>query len=387
MRLVMLTDFTETFSHRLLRGLLNYAQASQTQWVVCRMPLSFKEQHGIEGVIEWAERWHADAIMGKFLPNDKPEQIEDAGIICVAQDHKALFNTLPNITSDYHTTGHLAAEYFINRGFTHFAFCGYADAIWSCCRCDGFKETILSHFPNQNINLYLSTSADEPWQLHDKALVTWLKSLPNHTAVFCCDDRQASMILTACNEAEINIPKELAVLGVDNDELSDELCQPTLSSINLDIETGGYQLGEMITKIKTHGKNFSKNIIIKPGGIVNRESTNTFATTDVLIQKAVDIIHSQINSAISVNDLLKQLPMSRRLLEIRFKEAVGTTLHQYILEKRLNAFAQALIKSDKQIKEIALEMQFNNYGNLIRSFYDKEKCTPSTYRDRHKSTL
>ena len=86
-RLIMLTDFTETFSHRLLRGILGYARQSREQWVVCRMPLSFQEQRGIDGVLQWGREWRADAILGKFSTSEDVWRYAKEGLVVVAQDH------------------------------------------------------------------------------------------------------------------------------------------------------------------------------------------------------------------------------------------------------------------------------------------------------------
>jgi LacI family transcriptional regulator len=381
----MLTDFTESFSHRLLYGILQYSKERQKQrWVVCRMPPSFKEKHGIRGVLEWAKNWNADAIVGKFDQSDDLSLFVHAGIVTLAQDHKQQFDSVPNVTSDYQATGRMAADFFLNRDFHSFAFTGYYSTIWSDERYKGFKSRIFSINPNCQFSAFFDYNADQPWEPDDSKLMHWLRSLPRHTAVFCCDDCQGSMVLEACNEAGINVPSEIAVLGVDNDELRDELCEPTLSSVNLDIERGGYELAKMIEDIKVCHAGYKNNIIIPNLSIVSRASTNTFATDDPYIQKAIDFIHSHLEHAISVSDLLLHLPLSRRLLEIKFKQATGSTIHDYIISNRLNLFASILLESSRPIKEIALDFSFENYGNLIRLFKQEKGCTPTEYRAKNK---
>lgn len=85
-RLIMLTDFTETFSYRLQRGILQYARDNHEQWMVCRMPLSYKNERGLDGVVRWAEEWKADAIMGKFEQDDDLQSFIQRGIVVIAQD-------------------------------------------------------------------------------------------------------------------------------------------------------------------------------------------------------------------------------------------------------------------------------------------------------------
>ncbi len=77
-RLILLSDFTESFSYNLLKGVLMYAN-SHEPWVVCRMPLSYKQTYGIKGVLKWAKTWHADAIIGRFDNDDNVEIFRENG--------------------------------------------------------------------------------------------------------------------------------------------------------------------------------------------------------------------------------------------------------------------------------------------------------------------
>ena len=382
-RLIMLTDFTETFSYRLQRGILQYARDNHEQWMVCRMPLSYKNERGLDGVVRWAEEWKADAIMGKFEQDDDLQSFIQRGIVVIAQDHKRLFKTVPNVTSNYLDTSRMAASYFLDRGFNSFAYCGYNEAVWSEERCRGFRKGITDRSNGCHFSLFTDTLTDEPWRNNDLKLIHWLQSLPRRTAIFCCDDRQASVVLSACNEAGIKVPADFVVMGVDNDELVDELDEPTLSSVNLDIEQGGYAMAQMIEAIKQTGQQ-GNDIIIQPTGIIPRQSTNTFAAVEPYVQKAIDFIHNNLDRQFTITDLLRHLPVSRRLFEIRFREVTGFTPHNYMIRHRIERFAQRLLSSALPIKEIAFDMEFNNYGNLIRLFKTYLGCTPSEYREQHR---
>ena len=98
-RLILLTDFTEAFAHNLLRGILEYSKEREP-WVVCRMPPSYKQSHGIPGVLKWAKKWQADAIIAQFDDDDEVELFRENGIIALAQDFKSRFSVIPNITSE-----------------------------------------------------------------------------------------------------------------------------------------------------------------------------------------------------------------------------------------------------------------------------------------------
>lgn len=384
-RLIFLSDFTEAFPHNLLQGILTYAkQKAKEPWVVCRMPPSYKDQYGIEGVVEWAKNWNANAIIGRFNSDEDVSLFQQNGIIAVAQDFKQRFCNIPNITSDYKATGHMAAAFFLERGFKHFAFYGYENTVWSDERCDGYQQHIEAAGLGTHFYAYTNQPLETLWYYDTTPLVQWLKGLPPQTALFCCDDNQGNKITEACKLSGIRIPEDIAVLGVDNDTTVCDLSDPPLSSINLDIEHGGYDAAELITQLMKHPEMKYHDVIIKPTTIINRASTNSFATDDPYIAQALEFIHNNLYAQLTVTDLVKQLPLSRRLLENRFKQATGKSVYNYILNTRMELFARLIQETDKPISEIAIDMGFNNYGNLARQFKMIKGCTPTEYRNQEK---
>ena len=385
-RLIFLSDFTEAYAHHLLQGILTYAkQKDQEAWVVCRMPPSYKETYGTKGVVEWAKKWEANAIIGRFNHDDDIDLFRRNGIIAIAQDFKRRFNNIPNITSNYHDTGRLAARFFIEKGYEHFAFYGYKDTVWSDERCDGFYEGVKEAGYGKNFHTYTNQQLETLWYYDSTPLLNWLKQLPRQTAVFCCDDNQGNKITEICKSNRIQIPEHLAVLGVDNDTTLCELSDPPLSSVYLDIEAGGYETAELIMNLMTQKDFQPQDVIIKATSIINRASTNSFATNDMYINEALEFIHSNLDKALNVTDLVKKLPLSRRLLEMRFKKVTGRSVYNYIIYNRIEEFARKIHETDKPINEIATEMEFYNYSNLVQQFKQIKGCTPTEFRKRNKA--
>ncbi|WP_311436042.1 DNA-binding transcriptional regulator [Hoylesella timonensis] len=385
-RLIFLSDFTEAYAHHLLQGILTYAkQKDQEAWVVCRMPPSYKETYGIKGVVEWAKKWEANAIIGRFNHDDDIDLFRRNGIIAIAQDFKRRFNNIPNITSNYHDTGRLAAQFFIEKGYKHFAFYGYKDTVWSDERCEGFYEGVKEAGYGKNFHTYTNQQLETLWYYDTTPLLNWLNQLPQQTAVFCCDDNQGNKITEICKSNRIQIPEHLAVLGVDNDTTLCELSDPPLSSIHLDIEAGGYETAELIMNLMKQKDFQPQDVIIKAISIINRASTNSFATNDMYINEALEFIHSNLDKALNVTDLVKKLPLSRRLLEMRFKKVTGRSVYNYIIYNRIEEFARKIHETDKPINEIATEMEFYNYSNLVQQFKQIKGCTPTEFRKRNKA--
>ncbi len=382
-RLILLTDFTEAFAHNLLRGILEYSRGREP-WVVCRMPPSYKHTYGIPGVLKWAKKWEADTIIAQFDDNDEVELFRQNGIVALAQDFKSRFTTIPNITSEYQRTGQIAADFFLQKGFRNFAFYGYKDVVWSEERCMGFRDRIAEKGFGGSFFEYQKQPLENLWYYESEPLVNWIKSLPHPVALMACDDTQGNKIMEVCQILGIKIPEEIAVLGVDNDEIICSLSEPPLSSVSLNIVKGGYEAAQLIDKLKKDRDAVYEDVIIQPITIVNRLSTDIYATDNPAILTALKYIHQNLANSISVKDIVKQVPLSRRLLEIRFRQATGQSIYQYMSDLRIERFSQLLLASDAPIADLAMEVGFPDSKNLARQFKVWKGCTPLEYRKKNK---
>lgn len=382
-RLILLTDFTEAFAHNLLRGILEYSKGREP-WVVCRMPPAYREHYGIDGVLKWACEWKADAIIGQFDDNDPVELFREQGIVVLAQDFKSRFTTIPNITSEYRLTGRMVADFFLQKGFRHFAFYGYKDVVWSSERCEGFRERITRQGFGDDFREFQHQRLENLWFYDSAPLADWLKSLPRPTALMACDDNQGNRITEICRVSGIRIPEEIAVMGVDNDEMTCNLSDPPLSSIKLNIEKGGYEAAQLIERLIFNKEALYEDVVIHPGPIVNRLSTDIYSTDDPYIRVALQYIHQHLLTKISVTDIVRRVPLSRRLLEMRFKQVTGQPVYQYIFHLRMERFAQLLLASNDPIAEVAMSAGLVDYKNLARQFKVQKGCSPSEFRKQHQ---
>ncbi len=379
MRLLVITDFTEQFSYRLLRGVMEYARQTEP-WMICKMPPSYKRKIGMDGLVDWALEWHADVIIGQFDPGDNVPLFHKYGIVVLAQDYIAPFKGIPNITADYLGTGAMAARRFLSRGFQHFGFFGHKGVCWSVERCKGFRQEVERAGFGQEFYLYDHQQIDHLWSYNRTSLTAWLKSLPKPIAIMACDDNQGNILLQTCNYCGIKIPSEVAIIGVDNDEILCNLSIPSLSSINIDIEQGGYEAAAMAERMVKDPSYPGEDIVLRPKNIITRMSSNIFATQDTAVLSALQFIGANIDHKILVSDLLKVVPMSRRLLEQRFRKETGTSIYQYITTLRMERFAELLLASNEPVADIAARMEEPDPKSISRRFQAVKGMTPSAFR-------
>lgn len=380
-RIILLTDLSEEYAKLLLKGIVSYSE-EQGAWSVCKMPLSYRAVNGVEGVLEWALKWKADAIIAQFNPTDDVAVFARNGIIAIAQDYKERFKEIANITGNHVEAGKMGAAYFIERGFKNFAFYGYKGFVWSEERFKGFRTELEKAGFRERIYEYQNTELTELWFYDSEPLSAWLNALPKPIALMASDDNQAHHIIELCNQNGIQIPEDIAVLGVDNDETICALSMPPLSSINQAVEQGGYEAARMIDRLLHNPDMKPYDVVVYPTHIITRDSTDIYATSHIYIQKVLKYIHQNVEDKLTVTDIVKLVPMSRRLLEIKFREITGKSIYAYILSLRIEKFAQQLVDTDRPILDIAMEQGLSDYKNISRQFKKMKEYTPLEYRKK-----
>lgn len=380
-KIILLLDFAEEYSKSLLKGISKYSM-EHGPWTYCRMPLYYRETIGMEGILEWAKDWGADGIIGQLYNDKDMDKIANSGIPIIAQDFKERFTEIPNITGAYREAGIIGAEHFLKKGYRNFAFYGFNDIVWSRERAEGFEERVNSAGYQVHYFEHRKSRSSDLWYYKSQSLSRWLKSLPKPIALMACDDNQGLHITEACRQNKIRIPEEVAVLGVDNDEMLCELSDPPLSSIALDLEKGGYDTAKLLSRL-IGGLSEPYDIIVKPTQVITRQSTDIYATNDAHIASSLRFIHKNIEKNLQVDEIVKQVPLSRRSLEKRFLQITGMPVYKYIFNLRMEKFTQKLLETDHTIFEIALDLGLNDSKNIARQFKQVKGCNPIEYRKRY----
>lgn len=380
-KILVLTDFSSEFSRHLLRGIIRYSREAGP-WSFQRMPLYFRMMYGDEGVVEYARKWNADAIIAQ-LRNTDINLLDSLQIPIIVQNYAERNEAVSNLTGDYYNTGVMAARFFLSKGYYNFAYYGYKKAIWSRERGAGFRDEV----EKQGFTCHILENKNpdtREWVYNHEQIAEWLLSLPKPVGLFACDDNYALQISETCNIYNIAIPEEISLLGVNNDELLCNISNPPLSSIVLDVENGGYQAGRLLHKLIEKKIKGPFNIVIEPLYIEHRASTQKYAVTDKYIQKVLSYIDANYTNQITVDDLVKQVPLSRRVLERRFKKATGSSLYKCIQDHKIDHFSRLLLNSDCNLYEAALLAGFDSYKNVPRIFRKYNNMTPAEYREQYK---
>lgn len=387
-RVILLTDFTENYGNKLLKGIIKYCRDHKS-WSLFRMNGSFLESQGMEGVLKFAISWRADAIIGEFREGDDLRPLMEHGIIPIALDNESRPEGVCNIVGDHENAGRMCADYFIKKGFRNFAFFGWSKKAWSNERRAGFESMLRERLPQYTFTTRECMEESEDWWEHMEPLRKWLLSLPKPVAILACHDRAAFHLMEACNmdcSGKIAVPSEVSVLSIDNDEAICLLCTPQLSSLNQNVEQAGYAAIATIDRLmkKPRKERLAKvpdNILVKHTYITTRNSTNAFQHDNKYVNTALAYIDNHIGDPIHVEDIVKTLPISRRLLETIFKESMSCSIYQYVIDARVEKIKQ-LIRNGVSTQE-ALSTINVDKRTLSNCFKQATGLTPLKYEQEY----
>ena len=287
---------------------------------------------------------------------------------------------------DSESVGRAGAGYFLARGYRDFAFVGdHLSRNWSVGRGEGFKKRIAE--AGFECRLYPSARSSADWGDDEKRLAAWLDGLPKPTALMAAMDSRAHQVIDVCAETGLRVPQDIAVLGVDDDELVCNGSIPTLSSIRRDTEICGFMAAQMLDR---RMRRETRRREIKRYGvkeIVTRDSTQPQAApSDPVVRNAREFIRINAGAGIGVPDIVRHLNVSRRLAETRFRAALGHSLLDEIQNARLKRVVRLLRETDLPLTEVCTRCGYSTDVHLRRIFKARFGCSMRDHRNSHRST-
>ena len=337
------------------------------------------------------QHWKGDGIIGRVTSDAIADKIVDSGLPAVffnpgekylAEGHP--LSRYNRTQSDSGAIGRMAAEFYLGKDYDNFAFVGDVNNIsWSQWRQEAFVERLQA--AGKECHVYPQPSPENSsWEKERKILSGWLEQQPKPLSVFAANDYRARQVLNACLIAGISVPHEVAVLGVNNDELICNTTIPKLSSIALDAERAGYEAARMLDE-KMHGINNEQQIFTYgPLGVIARESSETLYVKDNLVIQALEFIRINRGLIIRVGDVAEHLGVTRRWLEMRFRECLGRSVHDVIADVRMETVCAMLEETDLPFNSISEKCGFAYSTHLCSLFKRQFNMTMNEYRKKHR---
>ena len=275
-----------------------------------------------------------------------PDAFGDTPVVYLCHDPARTKGRAACVTNDSPAVARLAAETFESEGLKDYGFVGwYEPAYWSDNKREALKREAAAR--NARVHAFPTAPADREDELGFRhRLADWLAGLPRPCGVLAVLDELAVHVLEACHMAGLDVPQDVSVLGVNDDETLCESTVPTLSSIPLDYERTGEFAAEILAAALGDGTRTDGAFTVQPVGVVRRQSTRRLTRPDGAVADALEFIRTHFAAGISARDVAARFPGSRRPAEIRFKTATGRTFDEEILRVRLDA-AKALLANGR----------------------------------------
>jgi LacI family transcriptional regulator len=365
-----LTDFYE---HGIARGIVRYARG-RPDWDLYGYGWMFQS-------IGSLDRWDGDGLVARIESGRDADRLAGRRLPVVDVAGAWRRKGFRQVCNNDAATGALACRHLQAIGFRLFAFCGVADVGWSRLRREGF----LAVLGGKSIPVF---EAPLPWWErlhHSERLEAWIRALPHPVAVFACNDTAGLKVAAACRDAGLSVPRDVAILGVDNEDILCELCVPPLSSIMLDCEQIGFRAAELLGRmLEESGGDPADPQLIAPREVVDRSSTHLFPSADPLVEEAVALIRSLAGEPVNVAGLLQKIPASRRSLEIRFRRSLGRSMHDEIVRVRIERARELLRTTTLTVAAVAASSGFGNPQRFHEVFRIAAGMTPGAYRKSHQ---
>lgn len=277
----------------------------------------------------------------------------------------------------------LAAAHFLERGFSNFAFVGHERSPrWSVERLAAFRRELASHgFECADCPATPAGHGDD-LAFRLRSLADWLARQPRPLAVFAAFDARAREVLDACRLAGLDVPGDVAVLGVDDDPLVCETVVPALSSVALDGEEAGYAAAAALDAAMRGKPGTRRRIVLGGVRVEARASTARFLGRDPLVAKARAAIAARLRERLSVAALARELGVSRRTLELRFRAEAGVPVGEAILRGRLGRARDLLRTTALSCEDVAAACGICDASHLAHLFRRRLGAPPSAFRGR-----
>lgn len=374
-RIALLMSQDISFCRNVVRGVRAYA-IDKPQWL-------FRNGPPDAGTVRACRQWGPDAILAHLGTRPIARQVLRIGkpvvdVACALRDLP-----VPVVDVDHAAVGRLAAEHLLDRGFRNFGYYGSRRAHYSRLRERSFRQRLgeAGAAVSSCHAEYLSElPGTRSWQGLDQRVRGWLLELPKPVAILTSNDTPARHLADLCRQAGLRVPDDVALLGIDNDELECCLTSPPLSSVAIPAEQIGYEAARLLDRMMSGERVPADPVFLAPLGVVTRQSTDTLAIADRAVAAALGFVRRWAGEEIDVGLVAEEAGLARRTLECRFRRLLGRTVLDEIRRRRVELAKELLAGTELHMSEVARRAGFANSQRLAVVFRQVTGQSPTSYR-------
>lgn len=355
-----------------------------------RWSIYFRPQ-GLEATPpDWLKDWHGDGILVRIEDRAMAKAVVESGLPAVNLRLPIPGYPLPIVGLDNLAIGGLAFRHLVDCGLEHFAYCGVprGQYPWYDEREDSFVKAVRDAGHQCHVFAEPKQRKRPTWEEQEDLIAHWLADLPRPLGILACSDERGLELLEACRRANILVPEEAAVIGVDDDEYVCRLSNPPMSSISPNAERIGYEAAALLSRMMQGEPAPARPILLPPGGVVARESTDVLATDDRELANAIRYIRGHACEGLRVKELLRVTRLSHKNLERRVQKLLGRSPKEEIMRVQIQTAKQLLYETNLTAAAIARRCGYDEPKYFCQVFHAKVGMTPGAYRrTRSKGVL
>lgn len=366
----------------MMRSIARYAQKRNWRIQVCGI-----QQRDIE---ELSRNFEIRGVIAHVTHPDLARQLRDLDVPVInISGHNPVAHQFPYVVPDFHQAGRLAADYFWQKGYRHFALEPFPQRFpeWYFTQCgEAFRARLkdygaICHELEESFH-YTREGGSEPMQVDYPRCP--LRELPRPFALFVMSDRLAARIGGIAQDQNLGIPEDVALLGLGNFELVCETSYPPLSSIQTNNGEQGQKAAEWLDQYLRGNPFDQREQLIPVQGIVTRRSSDALAIVDRSLAKAIHFIRSADLSRVRCQEVAQASGINRRTLERKCKQHLGRTLYHEIQRWRSERARELLQTTFLPIKHVALEAGFRNADHMGKVLKANLGQTPRQLRQKNQ---
>ncbi len=369
----ILVESINSYGQGLLKGISSYI-LEHGPWSVY-----YEERSPNAPPPHWLTKWNGDGIIVRDQTGEcvRVAMQTNAKVVDLGEKRQP---GLPTIYPDYAAAAEMGAEHLLERGFENFGYIGIKGRHFSTARRDAFIQAVG---PGCKIFELEQSQVTTPWKMTDDALSLWIAKQPKPFGVMACYDLVGQMTLESCHRQEIEVPDEVAVVGVNNDELQCELATPTMTSIAQDTHRAGYEAAALLHNLMQGNPPPKSPLKIPPLQVVSRRSTDVIAIADRTLARALQFIRDNACEGITVANVVDSVGTPRRTLERKFTEQLQRSPHDEIIRTQIRRTKELLLNSNLTITSIARKVGFRSPSHLTNVFKKQVGIAPGEFRHNH----
>jgi LacI family transcriptional regulator len=385
-RIALLFNANKGYDRDVIAGIGQYLNSTRVEW---ELYLEEDFRSRVQGI----ERWHGDGIIADF---DDPKVVEALAlsslpVVAVGgsyADASLYPEGVPYIATDNAKLVQLGYRHLIDQGLSHFAFYGLPPApgnAWAAEREAAYMQQLQADELPATVFRGQPTSASG-WDDASEQLVEWLQELPKPVGILCVTDARARQLVQACQLAKISVPDQIAVVGIDNDPLTQILTRIPLTSVIQGTEEMGRTAAHLLHQMLRGADHSQTRIVVPPVGINVQSSSKHQPLRSPLVMRARHYIRQYGCLGVKTEQVADYVGVSRTALEEHFRRELKQTVHQALLQHKLEHAGELLTSSSLPLADIAVRCGFTSLQYMYAVFRREYNLTPKQFQAQQRGT-